>query len=123
MEILIAFSILALSLGILLKIFSGGVNTAMVAEDYTVATQIAESLIAKTGSEIPIEDHQSTGDENGKYHWELTIRPYTISGDNFDPKNAAAALFKVKATVAWGEGDSDDRQIQLSTLKLAAKKQ
>ena len=122
MEILIAFSILALSLGILLKIFSGGVNTAMVAEDYTVATQIAESLIAKTGSEIPIEEHQSNGDENRKYHWELTITPYTISGDNFDPKTAAAELFKVKATVAWGEGDSDDRQIQLSTLKLAAKK-
>lgn len=117
-----AFSILALSLGILLKIFSGGVNTAMVAEDYTVATQIAESLIAKTGTEIPIEEHQSIGDENRKYHWELTIRPYTISGDNFDPKTAATELFKVKATVAWGEGDSDDRQIQLTSLKLAAKK-
>ena len=33
LEILIAFSILALSLGILLKIFSAGVNTAGVAED------------------------------------------------------------------------------------------
>ena len=117
-----AFSILALSLGILLKIFSGGVNTAMVAEDYTVATQIAESLIAKTGSEIPIEEHQSTGDENEKYHWELTIRPYTISGENFDPKSVALELFKVNATVSWGEGDSDDRQIQLTTVKLATKK-
>ena len=37
LEILIAFSILAISLGILLKIFSAGINTAVVAEDYTVA--------------------------------------------------------------------------------------
>ena len=37
LEILIAFSILALSLGILLKIFAAGVNTAMIAENYTAA--------------------------------------------------------------------------------------
>jgi general secretion pathway protein I len=123
LEILIAFSILALSLGILLKIFSGGVNTAMVAEDYTIATQIAESLLAKTGSEIPLKDHQSTGEENEKYHWELIITPFTASNESVDPKNAAAQLYKVSVTVMWGdgEGNGDDRQIQLTTLKLTAK--
>jgi general secretion pathway protein I len=123
LEILIAFSILAVSLGILLNIFSGGVNTAMVAEDYTIATQIAESLIAKTGSEIPLKEHQSSGDENEKYHWELTISPHTINHETADPKTVPAQLFKVRATVVWGEGEAggDDRQIQLTTLKLAAK--
>ena len=121
LEILIAFSILALSLGILLKIFSGGVNTAMVSEDYTIATQIAESLIAKTGSEIPLKDHQSAGDENEKYHWQLTISPFSLGSESFDPKNAAAQLYRVNVTVAWGDGESDDRQIQLSTLKLVSK--
>ena len=121
LEILIAFSILALSLGILLKIFSGGVNTAMVAEDYTIAVQIAESLIAKTGSEIPLKDHQSSGDENEKYHWSLTVSPFFLSGEGIDPKNAAAQLYKINVTVNWGDGESDDRQIQLTTLKLVAK--
>lgn len=86
LEILIAFSILALSLGILLKIFSGGVNTAMVAEDYTIAVQIAESLIAKTGSEIPLKNHQSNGDENQKYHWSLAISQFSLVGEGIDPK-------------------------------------
>ncbi len=121
LEILIAFSILALSLGILLKIFSGGVNTAMVAEDYTIAVQIAESLIAKTGSEIPLKGHQSSGDENEKYHWSLTVSPFFLSGEGIDPKNAAAQLYKINVTVNWGDGESDDRQIQLTTLKLVAK--
>jgi general secretion pathway protein I len=123
LEILIAFSILSLSLGILLNIFSGGVKTAITAEDYTVAVQIAESLIAKTGTEIPIKDHQSTGDQNKKYHWSLDIRPYTINGENIDPKNAPAELYKVNATVEWGDGDdgSDNRQLQIVTLKLAPK--
>ena len=94
-----------------------------MAEDYTVATQIAESLLAKTGSEIALKDHQSSGDENEKYHWQLTIRPYAVSGEIIDPKTIPAQLFKVKVTVEWGEGEagSDDRQIQLTTLKLAAK--
>ena len=124
LEILIAFSILAFSLGILLKIFSGGVNTAMVAEDYTVATQIAESLLAKTGTEIPLKEHQSSGDEHEKYHWQLAITPYNLSAiEGTDPKSLPAQLFKVNATVVWGEGDAgaDDRQIKLTTLKLAAK--
>jgi general secretion pathway protein I len=121
LEILIAFSILALSLGILLKIFSGGVNTAVVAEDYTVAIEIAESLMAKTGSEIPLNDHQSSGQENDKYQWSLTVSPFFLSGEGIDPKNAPAQLYKVNVTVNWGDGENDDRQIQLTTLKLVAK--
>jgi general secretion pathway protein I len=99
LEILIAFSILALSLGILLKIFSGGVNTAVVAEDYTIAVQIAESLIAKTGSEIPLKDHQSSGDENKKYHWSLSISPFFLSGEGIDPKTGGMArMMTVKSS-------------------------
>ncbi len=107
----------------MLNIFSGGVNTAINAEDYTVAVQIAESLLAKAGTEIEIKDHQSTGIENEKYRWTLYIRPFTISGENFDPKNAPAELYKVNAVVEWGDEDDggDRRQLQLATLKLATK--
>ena len=67
LEILIAFSILAISLGILLKIFSAGINTAVVSEDYTAAVQIAESLMAKTGLESPLQAGEDSGTENDKY--------------------------------------------------------
>lgn len=95
----------------------------MIAEDYTVAVQIAESLMAKTGSEIPLKDHKSSGEENEKYHWTLDIQPYFMSSETIDPKNAPAKIFKVQATVVWGDNQdgSDDRQIQLTTLKLAPK--
>lgn len=121
LEILVAFSILSVSLGILLNIFSSGVKTAVVSEDYTVAVQIAESLMAKTGSEIALKDHQSSGVENEKYHWSLTISPFFLGADTIDPKNSVAELYKVNASVVWGDDDSDDRQVQITTLKLAAK--
>jgi general secretion pathway protein I len=121
LEILIAFSILALSLGILLKIFSAGVNTAVVAEDYTAAVQIAESLMAKTGVETPLQANQASGLENEKYHWLVEVSPFEFNPENVDPTALTAVLFKVKVTVSWGDDNVNDRQIELTTLKLINK--
>ena len=121
LEILIAFSILALSLGILLKIFSAGVNTAGVAGDYTAAVQIAESLMAKTGVETPLQAGQSTGLENNRYHWRVDVSPFNFNPDNTDISAITAVLFKVKVVVDWGDGNTTDRQVELITLKLINK--
>ena len=121
LEILVAFSILALSLGILLKIFSAGVNTAIVAEDYTAAVQIAESLMAKTGVETPMQANQASGVENEKYHWLVEVSPFEFNPENVDPTALTAVLFKVKVTVSWGDDNVNDRQIELTTLKLINK--
>ena len=121
LEILIAFSILALSLGILLKIFSAGVNTAVVAEDYTAAVQIAESLMAKTGVETPLQEGQDSGTENEKYNWQVDVGPYVFNPDNVDATTTTAVLFKVKVIVSWGDGNANDRQVELTTLKLINK--
>ncbi|MDO9422765.1 MAG: prepilin-type N-terminal cleavage/methylation domain-containing protein [Methylobacter sp.] len=123
LEILIAFSILALSLGILLKIFSAGVNTAGVAEEYTAAVQIAESLMAKTGVESRLQPNEATGLENEKYHWRLSVSPFQFTAENLDVTTIAAELFKVTVTVSWGDHNArvDRRQVELITLKLVNK--
>jgi general secretion pathway protein I len=123
LEILIAFSILALSLGILLKIFSAGVNTAGVAEEYTAAVQIAESLMAGTGVESPLQPSEDSGLENDKYHWQVSVSPFQFAADNLDITAIPAVLFKIKVTVNWGDdiGGTDGRQVELITLKLANK--
>lgn len=121
LEILIAFSILALSLGILLKIFSGGVNNAVVAEDYTAAIQIAESLMAETGVETPLQAGQDSGLENEKYHWQVEVSPFEFNPEKVDTTTIRAVLFKVKVIVSWGDDNANDRQIALTTLKLINK--
>lgn len=121
LEILIAFSILALSLGILLKIFSAGVNTASVSEEYTTAVQIAESLMAQTGVESPLQQGEMSGVENERYQWLVSISPFTPTIENFDPETLPALLFKVNVTVTWGDGQASDRQIELTALRLVNK--
>ncbi|MFZ9611394.1 MAG: type IV pilus modification PilV family protein [Methylococcales bacterium] len=121
LEILIAFSILAISLGILLKIFSAGINTAVVAEDYTVAVQIAESLMAKTGLESPLQEGEDSGTENDKYEWQVMVTPYLFNPDNVDEMTITTTLFKVKVIVNWDIEKTKHRQIELTTLKLVNK--
>ena len=121
LEILIAFSILAISLGILLKIFSSGVNTAIVAEDYTAAVQIAESLMAKTGVETPLQPGQDSGQENEKYHWLVEVSPFVFNPENVDATTIKTELFKIKVIVSWGDDNYNDREVKLTTLKLVNK--
>ena len=121
LEILIAFSILAISLGILLKIFSAGINTAVVSEDYTAAVQIAESLMAKTGLESPLQAGEDSGTENEKYEWQVLVTPYLFNPDNLDEMTITTTLFKVKVIVNWDIEKTKRRQIELTTLKLVNK--
>jgi general secretion pathway protein I len=120
LEILIAFAILALSLGLLLKIFSGGVNIASVAEEYTAAVQIAESLMTRAGVETPLQAGESSGLENDHYNWRVVVNPYAYNPEQLDMSALKLVLFKVDVTVSWGDGSSSERQIALSTLKLAS---
>ncbi|MDO9270920.1 MAG: prepilin-type N-terminal cleavage/methylation domain-containing protein [Methylobacter sp.] len=122
LEILIAFSILALALGILLKIFSAGVNTAGVAGEYTAAVQVAESLMAQTGVEAPLQQGEATGLKNGKYHWRVSVSPFQFTAENLDVTTIPVALFKVKVIVSWGDdARAAGRQVELITLKLTNK--
>ncbi len=121
LEILIAFSILAVSLSILLNIFSLGVNNASVAEDYTNAVQIAESLMAKTGIESPLQVGKTEGVSYEKYHWYINVQPFEFNPEGIDNTTSSTTLFKVSVIVNWGNDDFHTREVKLVTLKLVNK--
>ena len=126
LEILVAFSILALSLGILLNIFSSGVQTAVLSEDYISAVQVAESLLAKAGVEDELVEGQLYGTQYDKYSWSVTTSLYDVynrhnlesSDSDFKKKDQEATVYQVVATVSWGdEDDKNVRSVELNTLK------
>jgi len=121
LEILVAFVILALSLGILLNIFSSGINNAAVAEEYTAAVQIAEALMAQTGVETPLQAGQTSGQEDKKYRWLVVVTPFNSAIAKLNTEVITVTLFKVKVSVNWGDANDNDRQIELTTLKLVNK--
>lgn len=120
LEILIAFAILALSLSILLKIFATGINTAMLAEDYSNAVQLGEGLMAKVGIELPVQVGINTGAVD-KYHWSINIRPYLAPIDPLNRKTLSVELYKVSVQITWDDDFLQQRQFDLVTLKLLNK--
>jgi len=117
LEILVAFTIMAVSLGIVLKIFSSGVNTAVISEDYIIATQIAESLMAKTGVEEPLEEGEMTGLEDDKYQWSVKIENI----DNSDLADSTVELMDIKVNVEWDFEQQNGRMIELNTVRTRQK--
>ncbi|MCK5871590.1 MAG: type II secretion system protein [Methylococcales bacterium] len=117
LEILVAFSILAFSLGIVLKIFSSSLRTATVAEDYTLAIEIAESLLAKTGTEKKLTLGEQSGDIEPHFKWKVNVSPITLAISPQLPEALAKQVVKVNVQVQWG-AENHPRSLDLSTLKI-----
>ena len=116
LEVLVAFSILALSLGVLMQIFSGGIRNTVTGASYSRAVDLAESTLALAGSEIPLQPGRHSGEEKG-LRWELDIQLY-IPEELQEPP-AGIEAFRVSARVEWNDGGRE-RSVALDTLRLAS---
>jgi general secretion pathway protein I len=77
LEVLVAFALLAIGLGLLLAILSGGVHAVANASDSTQATLYAESVLDTLGADQRLQPGRSTGNyENGRFRWTLDITPF-----------------------------------------------
>jgi general secretion pathway protein I len=114
LEVVVAFAILALSLGVLLQIFSGAMNATSLSGFYSRAASLAEARLASVGLEIPLEPGAVAGSTPGGLHWQVVI-------DRYDPGDVAwEATFQphlVTAIVSW-ETAGGSRQVTLSSLRL-----
>ena len=120
LEILVAFSILALSLGVLLRIFAGGGHIASTAEEYSRAILVAESTMASLGVESPLRPGVKNGVLPGNYRWNVNVYPYPVDQGLLGGENQMDFKpFWVELTIEWGDAD-DPRAFSLTTLRLIA---
>lgn len=116
-EVLVAMMILALSLTVLFRIFSGGLRNIGVASDYARAVMVAESVLAATGKTEIMQPGETSGTLFDKYRWVRSVSPYhpeSASSNDDLPVNA----YRVSVVVEWPATGSP-RSLDLSTLQLA----
>ena len=118
LEILIAFSILAFSLTILLNIFSGGLRRTMVSEEYQQAVIIAQSKLAAVGIEEPLDEGMQDGEIEGKYFWTVQVQAFNLEAMGLDLEEEKVLPYQVTVSVEWAAG-RDKRRFELTTIKLA----
>ena len=110
LEALVAFSILALSLGTLFSLYSQGPQSAALAAANSDAVLLGESRLADF-----ILGNGAAAGRDGIYKWDITEREYTVTGATGTPPDGLE-LREYKVRVLWE--DQRQRQLEFSTLRV-----
>lgn len=112
---------MTISLTVLMKVFSTGTHSAIHNENITMATQITQSILAKTGFEQKLVNGEVYGTIQQKYRW--IVRASLIDQykniENKDTITKNLQLYRVTARVIWFENEQE-QSFEAQTLKLQA---
>ena len=114
LEVLVAFVVLAVSLGMAFEIFSTGLRGVEAAAARTAAVLHAESGLASAGAEVGLREGDSAGQFGDGYNWRLSVQRFQVNEEGVETPDLPLA-FVVRATVD-GAGTSG---VTLTTLRLA----
>lgn len=117
LEVLVAFVILALTMSVMMRIFSGGLRNAVLAEDYSRAVLLAESRLAELSVQ-PVEG-EAGGEFDAKYRWRSSIHPWVDDADAAGAQPLPVRLMAIEVSVAWADEGGKSREVGLGTLQLA----
>ena len=120
LEVIIAFALLALALTLLLGSLSGAARQVGQADVRSRATLYAQSLLASTGVESPLQEGSTQGEwEQGRYRWQLQVAPYQEPRNTTGPVTqdvGGPTLAQITLQVRWGPGNGE--QLQWRSLRL-----
>ncbi len=118
LEVLVAFAIAALALGVLFEGAVGGLRSTRVADRTEEALSRAQSHLAAVGQGMPLGPGTQEEDDGGGYYWSVRIRPLRSAVST----SARIVLYAVQVTESWSEGRSSGadttRSVVLRTERL-----
>lgn len=109
LEVLVAFAIMAMSLGLIYRVAGGSAHNVAASAQTQHATWLAESLLASRNS-LLVEGWNEEGEQSG-FKWRASSSPYD-SGTHSD---RAVPLQEVRLTVYWSDG-ARPQQLDILTL-------
>ncbi len=113
LEVLVAFVILSLTLGVLFQVFATGLRNSALSEEYTHAALHAESILAGLGRETPLEEGEQQGEINDRYRWRTRISLYQDA--DLELESLSVIPYWLRVEVFWQE-----RSVVLESLRLAS---
>lgn len=116
-EVIAALAILSLSLTVLFSTMSDGIHRQQRAKTLTEASALAQSLLARVGTELPLTPGAAKGDSANGFRWEIQVTPY---GNADDAQEWPVAAYKVGVMV-FAPSRSERPAANLTTIRLAPK--
>lgn len=115
LEVLVAFAILALSLGVLLQIFSKAMATTAVSETYAQAVALAEAKLNAVGSDVPLEEGVHSGEPERGMDWIVYVEPY--QAQDWPAVDPPFQPYRVTAVASW-PSTTGTRRVALRSIRL-----
>ncbi len=114
LEVLVAFTIMAVMLASLLQAFGGGLRNLDRAQDYAVATMQARSVLTQVGSVIPLQPGTYDGELDNGSRWQVVVEERAADAPRLG-EAVELVDYVVDVAVTWQE----ERSVTLRTLRLA----
>jgi len=125
-EVVIAFAIAALALGILFKAATGGMIAVATAGRYEEAVSRAKSHMAAIGHEGAITEGETEGDDGSGFHWRIRIVALaaTSPADGapapfLQPASRKPTLYSVEVGISWKDAGRT-REFLLQSQRIGA---
>ena len=106
-EVILAVTILSVSLVMVMQLFSAGLKASRASCDYTRAVIYAKDIM----EEISGSPEQESGEFEDGFRWETDVIPYE------DSEGMIANLVQIKVIVSWSDVLRRDKTIELVSLK------
>lgn len=112
LEVLVAFAVLTISLGVLLNIFSLTIRTTQAALDQQKAVLLAESKLAELDAAFTLRPGTERDQADERFAWETRVEEFDSRAlmDN----QSLLVPYRLSVVVSW----DDNRRYELSTLRL-----
>lgn len=116
LEIVVAFTVAAVTMVAAFELFSRGVRGVERIDDYTRATLIAEERLETLGVAEPLVPGITAGRIDDRFTWQVAVTPAAAAGAA--RRDSRFVLQRVAVTVAW-DGPRG-RAVTLESLRLEA---
>ena len=122
METLVAMMLLSISLVVVLQLFSGGLKSGKLADDYTRAVFFAREKMEDFLLKTNLEEGSYEGKFDDVYGWKVEVTLVEEEeklGETAKPP--PVDLYNVSVSVVWMSGERE-KSYRIDTLQIAEKK-
>ena len=117
-EILVAVSVLAISLVVIFQLFSGGLKSRQLSEQYARGVFHAREKMAEILLIPDLSEGETQGEFEDAYEWQAVITRVVSEED--EEKNLPVNLMSIWIRINWREGEKE-KSFVIGTLKAVEK--
>ena len=116
-EILVAVSVLAISLVVIFQLFSGGLKSRKLSEQYARGVFYGREKMAEILLIPDLSEGETQGEFEDSYEWQAVVTRVIFEEDD---GNLPVELLNIKVRINWREGEKE-KSFTVDTLKAVQK--